>query len=141
MSINDIGKDGERMARSILKSQGCTDIFQADWMVKFQNYDKWIVVEVKHKERFKAPPYDGHGLNAYQADKRLKFQKDTGIRTLFLVIGMDDDVVYVQWLDTLHKMTMERYGKLFETRNGIRIFDIRFFKVVNIDISILQNVS
>ena len=129
MSINDIGKEGERLARQILKERGCSDIFQADWLVKFPGSDDWIVVEVKHKERFRAPPYDGHGLNAYQADMRLKFQKETGIRTLFLVIGADDNRVYIQWLDALHKKTIERYGQLFETKNGIRIFDLRFFKI------------
>lgn len=139
MSINDIGKDGERLARQILKDRGCSDIFQADWFVKFPGKNDWICVEVKHKERFKAPPYDGHGLNAYQADMRMKFYRETGIRTLFLVIGIDDNKVYVQWLDVLQRKTMEQYGKLFQTKNGIRIFDIRLFKVI--DMPILYNTS
>ena len=51
MSINDIGKEGERIARDILKD--CfhvDDIFQADWLINKNG--TWYVVEVKHKEMF-----------------------------------------------------------------------------------------
>lgn len=120
MSINDIGKEGERLARLILKDHFRVEkIFQADWLVKANG--KWYVVEVKHKEMFSPPPFKGQGLNAYQSDMRLKFQADTGIRCLFLVIDIDG-TVYWQWMDELCKT------EYFTTKNGIRVFDIRHFK-------------
>lgn len=119
MSINDIGKVGERMAREILIDRFKVDgIFQADWMVKKNG--KYYVVEVKHKSKFKAPPYDGHGLEASQAKWRMKFMEETGIRCLFLVIDMDG-TVYWQWLDVLEQ------GRHFDTKKQVRIYDIAGF--------------
>lgn len=118
MSINDIGKEGERIARHILKDVMRVDeIFQADWMVKARG--EWYVVEVKHTEAFEPPPYRGYGLKAYQADMRLLFYKDMGIRCLFMVI--DGESVYWQWLDVLENT------EYFTTKNAIRIYDIRHF--------------
>lgn len=120
MSINDIGKEGERRARIILKDVFRVDnIFQADWIVGVN--DKWFVIEVKHKEMFNPPPFYGQGLQAYQADMRIKFWRETGIRCLFLVIDSVTGEVYWEWLDKLQET------KYFETHNGIRIYDIRHF--------------
>lgn len=60
MSITEIGREGEVLARKILKSWNVDDIFQADWMIRKNG--KWFVVEVKHKEMFKPPPFYGQGL-------------------------------------------------------------------------------
>jgi hypothetical protein len=88
MSINDIGKEGERKARIILKDVfKVDDIFQADWLISVKG--KWYVVEVKHKEMFTPPPFYGQGLQAYQAEMRMKFWHETGIRCLFLVIDVN----------------------------------------------------
>lgn len=123
MSINDIGKEGERKARIVLKDVFHVDnIFQADWIIGVN--DKWFLVEVKHKEMFTPPPFYGQGLQAYQADMRLKFQRETGIRCLFLVIDINTGEIFWEWLDNLQKTNY------FETRNGIRIYDIRHFHKV-----------
>lgn len=121
MSINDIGKEGERMARLILKNTFKVDsLMQADWMCEKDG--TWYCVEVKHKEPFEPPPFKGHGLQAYQADMRMRFYKEMKIRCLFLVVDMDG-TIYWQWLDELEKT------EYFTTRNGIRIYDIKHFVI------------
>lgn len=126
MSINDIGKEGERIARHILKDCfGVDEIFQADWLVKKNG--TWYVVEVKHKSTFKPPPFWGQGLNKYQADMRIKFYKETGIRCLFLVIDSDTKAIYWAWLDELEKT------KYHETKNGVRIYNLEYFHMLRED--------
>ena len=120
MSINDIGKEGELLARHVLLDKfGVDGIFQADWII--QRDGKYYVVEVKHKERFKAPPFDGHGLDVQQVKWRMKFFRDLGVRCLFLVIEMDG-TIYWQWLDVLEQK------RWFDTRKGIRVYDLKGFK-------------
>ena len=120
MSINDIGKVGERLARDILKDWFRVDrIFQADWIVK--KGGKYYVVEVKHKEMFKPPPFYGHGLDVRQVRARMEFYREKDIRCLFLVIDLDG-TVYWQWLDVLENTPY------FDTKNNIRVYDIRHFE-------------
>ena len=131
MSINDIGKVGEGMARLILKRWMKVDgIFQADWMVKKNGV--YYVVEVKHKEMFKSPPFDGHGLEIRQVNARMMFMEETGIRCLFLVIDMSGRV-YWQWLDKLEA------GKHFDTKNGIRVYPIENFRRMHKRVRELEN--
>jgi hypothetical protein len=52
---------------------------------------------------------------------RLKFQKETGIRCLFLVFDLTDDNVYWQWLDVLNN------GEYYDTKNGIRVYPINAY--------------
>ena len=119
MSINDIGKEGERLARMVLIDRFKVDgIFQADWIV--EKNDTYYVVEVKHKEMFKAPPFDGHGLDIRQVKSRMKFFRKFNIRCLFLVIDMTGKVFW-QWLDVLEQ------GRKFDTRKGVRIYAIEGF--------------
>jgi hypothetical protein len=120
MSINDVGKEGERLARLVLKEKFKVDgIFQADWIVEKDG--RYYVVEVKHKEKFKAPPFDGHGLDIQQVDARMKFFRRLGVRCLFLVIDMDN-TIYWQWLDVLEQR------RKFDTKNGIRVYDLKAFR-------------
>ena len=58
-------------------------IGQIDWLGKKNG--EWIKFEIKRKERFLAPPFEGHGLNKNQADYSLELQKDTKIRTLLMI--------------------------------------------------------
>lgn len=124
MSITEIGRQGEKLAREILLTMGVDSIFQADWLV--QKNEKWYVVEVKHKEIFKPPPFCGQGLNIRQVKTRMQFYKDTGIRCLFLVIDLYTGARYWQWLDVLEK------SRYFDTRNGIRIYNIANFNSLSI---------
>lgn len=122
MSINDIGKEGEKLAREILKDKFKVDgIFQADWIV--QKGGKDYVVEVKHKEAFSPPPFKGHGLDIRQVKARMQFYKKYGIRCLFLVIDMDG-TIYWQWLDVLEETPYHT------TTNQIRVYNIACFKTI-----------
>jgi hypothetical protein len=124
LSINDVGKEGERQARLIAKTWGVEKIFQPDWIT--MKNGQWVVWEVKHKSMFKAPPFDGHGLNAYQADMRIEFYKIFGLRCLFFVIDKDTNRIYWAWLDELEQ------GRKFETKNGVRIYPlVNFHEVTN----------
>ena len=130
MSILEQGIEGEKLARLILKDKFKVDnIFQADWIVLKNG--KYYVIEVKHKQLFKSPPFDGQGLDIRQVNARIKFYKDTGIRCLFLVMDKDTGKVYWQWLDVLE------YTEHFTTRNNIRIYNITKF----IDIKISEEMS
>ena len=121
MSIQEQGRIGESVARIILKQEFLVDrIMQADWLV--QKNGIWYVVEVKHKARFAPPPFEGHGLDGYQADMRMRFYRETGLRCIFLVIDMDGANVFWQWLDLLEETNY------FTTKNGVRIYNLENFK-------------
>ena len=107
------------IARCFLKSRNIDNLFQADWIVVKDN--KYYVIEVKHKEKFRAPPFDGHGLDIRQVRARQKFYEDTGIRCLFLVFDFDR-TIYYGWLDELE------HGEHFDTKNGVRIYNIKNMK-------------
>jgi hypothetical protein len=122
MSITEIGRQGEIIARQIIKDYfKCDKIFQADWL--FEKNGAWYIAEIKHKELFKPPPFYGHGLEAYQADMRMAFYRAKDVRCIFLVVDMDG-TVYWQWLDILQQT------QYFTTRNGIRVYDIKHFHLI-----------
>jgi len=122
MSITNLGIQGEKKARElILKKIRPEMLTQIDWLAKIKN--KWVSFEVKNKERFKAPPFDGHGLPVKQKNYRIELYNDTGIRCVFLVIEPDTDIIYYQWLDVL-----EKNKNFFDTKQNIRIYNITEFK-------------
>jgi len=119
VSITAIGREGELLARDVLINRFKVDgIFQADWLV--EKNGKYYVVEVKHKEMFKAPPFDGHGLDVRQVKSRMRFFRSVGVRCLFLVIDMTG-LIFWQWLDVLEN------GPKFDTKNGVRIYALDSF--------------
>lgn len=128
MGCTEIGIDGERKAREVLKNHNF-EIFQADWIIK-TNDNKYFIVEVKNKSGiFKKmnpitnkedAPFDGHGLDSRQIYARLQFQKITGIRTIFMVIDEEQHKVIWNFLDELCDVA-------FETRNHIMIFPLERF--------------
>lgn len=119
MSITQIGREGEELARIVLKQLKIDNLFQADWIIEKDG--KYYVVEVKHKERFTAPPFDGHGLDLRQVISRQKFYQQTGIRCLFLVFDFSG-AIYWAWLDELEKT------EYHDTRNKIRVYNIKYFQ-------------
>jgi len=118
VNIIEIGREGENLARVVLQHFDC-DIFQADWIV--QKDEQWYIAEVKRKERFVPPPFEGHGLDRRQVEARLKFQQETGIRCFLLVFDLTDGNVYWQWLDVLND------GRHFDTKKGIRIYPMESY--------------
>ncbi len=121
MGIIEKGIKAERKALEILKKFKFK-CFQPDW-IAFKN-GKYSLIEVKGKERFEPPPFEGTVLEIYQVDARMKFYKETGIRPFLLV--EDNELGWIgQWLDILEK------GKKHDTKNAIRIYPIKNFKVIN----------
>lgn len=120
----DLGREGELQALSVLKKAGYT-VQSPDWLA--EKNGKWICVEVKKKRRFLAPPFDGHGLNWTQVFLRTKLLAATGIRTYLLIFEVPSGLVFAQWLDTLEK------GRKYTTRNDVRIYPIESFKQLHLD--------
>jgi len=119
MACNEEGQIGEKMAIDFFKKYK-RHCFQSDLIVKGKN--GYILVEVKHQEKFEPPPFYGHGLPPYQVKARLDFCKEKDMRCLFLVFDKIDMCTYFQWLDELEN------GNKFYTRNNNRvIYDIKEF--------------
>jgi penicillin-binding protein-related factor A (putative recombinase) len=125
MSITFQGIQGEGLAREIILNKIKPDMLtQVDWMAKIKG--KWISFEVKNKQRFKAPPFDGHGLEIKQKNYRMELYNDTGIRCIFFIIETNTNNVFCQWLDVLEN-TKDGY---FDTKNNIRIYKLDNFKKI-----------
>ncbi len=118
MDIHELGKEGEQKARLLLKQKGFY-IGQSDWIGKKDN--QWVRFEIKRKERFNSPPFNGHGLNVKQVNYAIEFQKDTGIPTMLLICEIGTDKWFVRRLDKLEK------GEKFTTKNNIRIYKLSNF--------------
>lgn len=120
MSITEEGIEGERLARIILIKYGF-QLFGGDWIIK-SIQGKYYLVEIKHKsECFRSPPFDGHGLDKYKIIIREQFRKDTGIRTILLIIDKEQKKVFWNFLDILEK------GDYFKTKNNIIIYPLGNF--------------
>jgi len=123
MSINIAGMEAEQKARPLLQRSGF-DIQQLDWIGKKNG--KWLIFEIKNLELFLSPPFNGMGLSIKQIDLRRKLYNDLLIDTYLLVFEKGTKNIYGQLL----------FGKLEETeyldtRNGIRIYNIKEFKKLN----------
>ena len=117
------GMEGEKHCREYLKSKK-HKFFQAD-LISICPAGKYYLWEVKHQARFKAPPFDGHGLPMWQVQARLKFYNDTGIRPILYVLDKETNEVFVQFIDVLFA------GQRFSTRNKSRvIFPIESFEII-----------
>ena len=103
MAIEEQGRAGEKLVMDLLQFVGVPCKFQPDAIFKSKG-GKWVLIECKNQERFKAPPFDGHGLPPYQVKSRMKFYEETGIRCLFFVHEPDTNYVWWQWLDVLEKL-------------------------------------
>lgn len=113
MGITEQGILGEQMAFQFCFSRGLKCL-QSDLL--YENRDgEYVMLEVKHQEPFKAPPFDGHGLPPQQVQKRLDIFKKHGIRCVFVVFDKEEHAIYYQWLDTLDA------GKKAPTPTGSRV--------------------
>lgn len=122
MGITTDGIMGEQWLMGFLKDKGF-DVFQPDCIGLFNGV--YYLFEVKHQERFKAPPYDGHGLPLWQIEARLAFSGATGIPTVLVVKDKETNEVFYQYLDRLNN------GEHFDTHGDKprRIFPLDAFKV------------
>ena len=118
MSEYDLGKEGEAQARLILKKQGYT-VQSPDWLGVKDG--KWVCFEIKKKERFLKPPFDGHGLDERQIFLRKQLFEATGIRTMLMIFEVPTGKVFYRHLDILEN------GKRFVTRNKVVIYPLENF--------------
>jgi len=123
MSITLEGIEAEGKARTLLQNQGF-DIQQLDWIGKKNG--KWLIFEVKQRELFQAPPFDGTGLDIKQIDLRRKLYNDLLIDTYLIVYEKGTKNIYGQFLFGVLEET-----EYFDTKNKIRIYNLKNFKKLN----------
>lgn len=120
-----IGFDGEEIVRNWFIKQKIP-FMQIDIMFKYQN--KWCLGEIKSQEKFKAPPFDGHGLPEWQIKKRIEFQNDTKVIAYLIIYDLEDKCLYIESLNKLLK------GDYFKTK-GLKprvVFNINTFKKIEL---------
>ena len=122
MSLTTEGIYAEKKARELLKRNGY-QLQQADWIGKKDG--KYTIFEVKERELFAPPPFLGTGLDKSQVYLRTQLLEDLGLRTYLIVFEKNTSNVYGQWLDKLEQTTY------FDTKNGIRVYNIKEFVVLN----------
>tara|TARA_R110000737_G_scaffold308485_1_gene316536 strand:+ start:1208 stop:1606 length:399 start_codon:yes stop_codon:yes gene_type:complete len=98
LDIIKIGLDGEGKVRDWFKKKK-VPFMQVDIM--FKSKGKWYLGEIKTQEVFEAPPYNGHGLPAWQIKRRMEFYKDTGVEPYLIVNDIKENCVYMQSLVVL----------------------------------------
>ena|SRR3990167_4131443 len=118
MKEYELGKEGEAQARILLKKLGF-QVQSPDWLAKKDG--KWIIFEIKKKERFMPPPFAGHGLDERQIFLRNEFLKETGIRTYLMIFEVGTNNIFGQYIDILEK------GIKYKTKNNIWIFPLPSF--------------
>ena len=118
------GWEGEGIIRRYLEKKHI-HYMQADILAKAYN-NQWHILEIKHQEMFERPPFDGHGLPRWQIEARLKFQQDTGIKAILIIVDKITKVVYWQYMDNLIN------GEQFQTKGSSPrlIFPLESFKVI-----------
>ena len=125
MIVEELGKEGEKQARLLLKKRGFY-IGQSDWIGRKDN--QWFRFEVKRKERFMPPPFEGHGLDIRQVEYAMQFQADTKIPTILLIWELGTNKWFWRRIDFLEK------GEKFTTRNNIKIYKLSNFLEVEYEV-------
>ena len=115
----ELGREGEEQARILLKRLGF-EIQSPDWLAVKDN--NWFCIEVKKKERFNPPPFEGHGLDNRQIYLRNRLLKEKGIRTYLMIFEIGTNNIFGQYLDILEK------NEKFITKNNITIYRLSVFE-------------
>lgn len=104
------GFDGESIVRQLLKDckhqYGQIDLISYDKVSK-----KLFMYEIKHQQRFKAPPFDGHGLPPYQFNFRLKIARLTGMIPFLIIIEPEIDLKGEQNMFYQNMFNLESLGE------------------------------
>ena len=117
MKEYELGREGEQQARIILSEMGFM-VQSPDWLGRRDK--EWICFEIKKKERFLAPPFDGHGLDIRQIKLRTELLNDTGIRTYLMIFEVPTNKIWGQFLDILES------SESFLTQTGkIKIYPLK----------------
>jgi hypothetical protein len=120
-----IGSDGESEIREWFKKLNIP-FMQVDIMFYYK--DKWCLGEVKTQEKFKAPPFDGHGMPEWQINRRMKFYNDTGVIPYLIVKDLEENCIYIQKIEELMN------GEYIKTkgRKPRIVFNINSFKRIEL---------
>lgn len=127
MGITLEGIEGEQFLLKFLKTKGFS-VFQPDCIGLFN--DIYYMFEMKYQERFKAPPFDGHGLPRWQIESRLAFFHKTKIPVILVILDKETNEIFYQYLDKLDA------GEHFDT-HGLkprRIYPLDNFKQKDADV-------
>ena len=126
VGITDDGIEAERKARNWLRGKGVFNLQQLDWLYKASD-GRYFCIECKARELYKAPPFDGTGLDIKQLNLRKQLYDDLSIDTILLVYEKGTNNIYWQMITKLE------LGRKFDTKNKIRIYDILSFnKEINV---------
>ena len=98
MGITEEGIEGEQFLMQFLSNKGFK-VFQPDCIGLYNGI--YYMFEMKHQERFKAPPFDGHGLPRWQIESRLAFFNKTKIPVILVILDKETNEVFYQYLDKL----------------------------------------
>ena len=122
MGITKDGIEGEQKLFKFLRENNF-DFFQPDGIGIKDG--KYYMFEVKHQERFRPPPFEGHGLPKWQVEARLRFQKATGVPCILIIFDKETSEIFSQRLDKLEK------GEFIDTngQNPRRIYNLKEFKI------------
>ena len=125
------GFKGESIVRQLVK--GCNHKFgQIDLISYDEVNNKLFMYEIKCQERFKSPPFDGHGLPPYQFNFRIEISKITGMIPIFIIIEPEIDLfgeqfVFYQNMITLNELNDEKKF-ITKGKNKRLIFHIDSFE-------------
>jgi hypothetical protein len=117
------GYIGESIIREFLKKKKYP-FMQVDVAFKFNN--QWYLGEIKSQEKYLSPPFDGHGLPEWQINRRLEFQRETGVIAYLIVNDTQDNIIYAQRMDELMKTN---YFKTKGAKPRI-IFELKHFLII-----------
>jgi hypothetical protein len=118
------GFDGEKVLRDYLVKMKY-QFGQVDVISKIN--DKWYLFEVKHQEKFEAPPFDGHGLPPWQVKFRIQAYNELGIIPILFVVDKTTGICYYQNLMKLEK------GLKHTTSTGKRvIYPLESFEILDV---------
>ena len=131
------GIKGENFVREFLynnkKKFKIVDVAQLDTLLRL--YDgSWLHIEIKTQEPFvkgKNIKFDGHGLPTWQVRKYMKLYKEKEIRTMLVVVDIQDKILYKSYLDELENGT----HKDTSGNKNRRIYPLSNFDIWKEDIS------
>jgi len=136
MTIEEIGKLGERIIREWIKKEGKGYIWSPDWIWE-NEIDEDKIIEVKHQEIFipgKNFPYYGHGLDLRQAISYMKFYNKHEIPIMLMIIELSNykkkKGKHLIWWAYLHKLEKTKYYDTGGNRGHgkKRVYNIEYFK-------------
>lgn len=115
------GIEGEYLIKKFLISEN-HETTQVD-LISYAPDGKFYLIEIKNQERFKGPPFDGHGLHPKQFEKKLWFAKKLNVRPLLIIIEPNEDIfglknMFYQDMEILNNLPN---SEKFTTKTGQRI--------------------